>query len=124
MMKRTVSVLDICELVVVAVTVLTGWVITIWQLDRNGWISGGGTAWLFTFCVVATLGAGLAFVARRNGWHTLTAVALIVVATSPTFYLIEIFGPMLFVLVMVEIGTAIRNRRQQSAGAIVSSAAV
>ena len=123
-MKRTVSVLDIGELVVVAVTVLTGWVITIWQLDRIGWIAGGGTVWLFIFSVVATFGAGLAFVARRNGWHTLTAVALIVVATSPTFYLIEIFGPILLVLVVVEIGTAIRNRRQQSAGVIVSSAGV
>jgi hypothetical protein len=123
-MKRTVSILDIVELVVVAVTVVTGWVITIWQLDRNDWITGGGTAWLFTFCVVATLGAGLAFVARQNGWHTLTAVALIVVAISPTFYLIEILGPILLALVVVEIGTAIRSRRQQSAGAIVSSAAV
>jgi hypothetical protein len=48
-MKRTVSVLDIIEVVVVAVTVLTGWAISFWQLGREGWIAGGGTAWLFTF---------------------------------------------------------------------------
>jgi hypothetical protein len=123
-MKRIVSVLEIVELVVAVITVLTGWVITIWQLDRNGWIADGGTVWLFTFCVVATFGAALAYVARRNGWHTLTAVALIVVATSPTFYLIEIFGPILLVLVVFEIGTAIRIRHQQSARVIASSVGV
>jgi hypothetical protein len=120
-MKRTVSVLDIVEVVVVAVTVLTGWAMSVWQLGRVGWIAGGGTAWLFTFSVIATLGAGVVFVAHRNGWHTLAVAGLIIVATSPTFYLIEILGPMLLVLVVLEIRTAIKHRRQQTVVVFPSS---
>jgi hypothetical protein len=123
-MKRTVSVLDIIEVVVVAATVLTGWAISFWQLGREGWIAGGGTAWLFTFSAVATLGAGLTYVAHRAGWHILTATGLIVVATSPTFYLIEILGPILLILIVLEIRTAIRNRHLQSAGVIPSNVEV
>ena len=105
-MKRSVSALDILELVVVAVTVLIGWVVFAGQLGRDGWIAGGGTAWLLALSAIATLGAGGAVAARRAGRHDLTAMGLTVTATAPTGFA-YIFNAAVLILALIEGGIAI-----------------
>ena len=110
-MKQRTSALGLLELVVVAVTVIIGWVVFAGQLARVGWISGGGTAWLLAFAAVATLGAGGAVVARRAGRHALTALGLGVAATAPTGFA-YIFNVVVLVLALIEGGIAIVHRGQ------------
>jgi hypothetical protein len=68
----------------VAVTVTAGWFASLRQLVQDGWISGGGTAWLLLAAGAASLGglAGLLAAARgRPGW---AAVGLLIAAAAPT----------------------------------------
>ena len=90
---------------------IIGWVVFARQLARDGWISGGGTAWLLDFAAVATLGAGGAVVARRAGRHVLTTLGLGVAATAPTGFA-YILNVVVLVLALIESGIAIVHRGQ------------
>jgi hypothetical protein len=74
------------EAVVTIGTVLVGWVVFADQLRTDGWISGGGTAWVLAAVTVASAGAIVAIWARRSGRHAWTAVGLAAVAASPTVF--------------------------------------
>ncbi len=61
-----------------------GWLVAVDQLSAAGWVDGG-TAWLFVFVAVATVGAAAALVGVRTGRHSLAAVGLLVAAVlTPT----------------------------------------
>jgi hypothetical protein len=69
--------------VVVLLTLGCGWQTTAGQLaDGSG--TAGGTAWLVALSAVATLGGLALLVGRRQRRHLVAAVALVLVALSPT----------------------------------------
>ena len=70
----------------VAATVLMGWVVAIQQLLEDGWIAGGGTASLLVFALLATSGAAGAARLHQRGHVTASGVCLLVVAASPTVF--------------------------------------
>jgi hypothetical protein len=109
-MTRSTSTLIKIERVTVAVTLLVGWMVSGGQLLRDGWIAGGGTAWLLVLSAVATLAGAAAFVAQRTEGHAWTAVGLVVVAVSPSVFAYPL-NVALLVFASIEVGLAITNRR-------------
>jgi hypothetical protein len=84
-MSRRRSRLQTVELALAALTVLVGWGAVVGQLRTAG-SPADGTAWLVGFAVVATLGLAGLLVAQRNGRHAHAALALVLVALSPTVF--------------------------------------
>jgi hypothetical protein len=100
------------EAVVAIGTVLLGWIVFADQLRTDGWISGGGTAWLLATVTVASAGATVAISARRAGRHAWTAVGLAAVAVSPTVFLF-VLNLMVVALAATELVLAVRHRQHE-----------
>jgi hypothetical protein len=112
-MKRTASVLAIAELIAVSMIVLIGGVASIEELARDGWITGGDTAWMLTYLTITTLGAGFVFIVRWNGRPFTTTTGLIIVAASPTTCAF-ICNAVLRVIAVAEVAIAIMHKRRRT----------
>ena len=85
-MMSHIAGLAVAVRLLVAATVLTGWVVAIQQLLEDGWIAGGGTASLLVFALLATFGAAGAAWLHQRGHLTASGACLLVVAASPTVF--------------------------------------
>jgi hypothetical protein len=85
-MTSQIAGLAIAVRLLVAATVLMGWVVAIQQLLEDGWIAGGGTASMLVFALLATFGAAGAARLHQRGHSTASGVGLLVVAASPTVF--------------------------------------
>ena len=108
--------LGMAEAILVSVTVAVGWVVVVPQLRNDGWISGGGTAWLLTMALIASAGALVAVMSRRAGRHGWVALGLFAVAVSPTVFA-YILNALVIALTVTELVLATRqlNRRSMPA---------
>ena len=88
-----------------AATVLVGWWAALQQLLRYGWIAGNGTGWLLGFALLGTLGAAAAEWLYRLGHSATSALALLVVAASPTVF----FYPLSVAVIVVALVLIGRN---------------
>jgi hypothetical protein len=108
---RSIKVLRAVEGVVVLVGLGVGWYAVTDQLLEDGWIAGGGTAWMFAFAIVASLGAVAWIKMRTRGPTSGVAASLILVSLSPVTFAYPISVGLLS-LAVLEVGAAHRARHQ------------
>src|SRR4029078_2834983 len=93
----------------VAVTVLMGWVVAIQQLLEDGGTAGGGTASLLVFALLATFGAAGAARLHQRGHVTASGICLLVVVASPTVFAYPL-NVAVVVVALALIGRALAGR--------------
>ncbi|MDX6256509.1 MAG: hypothetical protein QOJ11_2843 [Frankiales bacterium] len=111
-MSRHRSLVRRAELALAALTVLVGWADVVGQL-RSGSGRGDGDGWLLGFAVVATLGLTVLLVAQRHGRHLYAALALVLVAVSPTVFAYPL-NLAILALVVVELFRSVAGRARRA----------
>lgn len=102
------------ERVVGTITVAVGWAVAVQQLVRDGWIEGGGTAWLFAGAAVGTLGLLVVFAAGKPDARGFRALGLVLAAVSPTVFAYPL-NALLLVAAVIELAVAVRARHLRTA---------
>jgi hypothetical protein len=97
------------ERILAATTVAVGVVFAADQFDRDGWVSGGGTGWLISLSVVATVGVITVFTARQQTARGMRAMGLVAVALSPTVFA-YVLNALVLTLAVIEIALLARAR--------------
>jgi hypothetical protein len=98
------------EATAVTVTVTAGWLVAVEQLLRDGWIAGGGTAWLLAAAAAASLGGLAGLLAAARGRPAWAAAGLLVAAVAPTGFAYALN----LVLIALAAAEAVRGGRRRA----------
>jgi hypothetical protein len=90
---------------------LLGWLVFAHQLASDGWLNGGGTAWLLALAAVATVGALVSIAALTSGRPGWASLGLTITAASPTVFAYPL-NLLLLILAIIEAALAISTGRR------------